>query len=151
MRDLFAPRSARYVLQSPQCIARLEYSFPGLRRGWVLDGFPETPAQADFLRKAHLWPSRVVHLSLPESLCLQRLSLRRVDSATGEAYYSQPPQAAIRKRLVKIDEPEAVSEKYHKHYQNVGEVCGKFERIYGKFSAGESPEGLRHGIQDFVR
>mmetsp|Transcript_1391 Transcript_1391/g.3225 ORF Transcript_1391/g.3225 Transcript_1391/m.3225 type:complete len:379 (+) Transcript_1391:60-1196(+) len=87
-----------------------------LRKGWVLDGFPQTEAQAVFLKKAHLWPSRVVHLTVPESTCLQRLSIRRVDPATGDYYYGQAPQLAVRQRLqqAKSDLPGAVSERYLK-------------------------------------
>eukprot|EP00392_Amoebophrya_sp_AT5.2_P006731 g6743.t1 len=123
-----------------------------LRKGWVLDGFPQTEAQAVFLKKAHLWPSRVVHLTVPESTCLQRLSIRRVDPATGDYYYGQAPQLAVRQRLqqAKSDLPGAVSERYHFHYERHKVVLGQFADICTQIRGQQSPTDIQQAVREFV-
>ncbi|CAD7940570.1 unnamed protein product [Amoebophrya sp. A25] len=123
-----------------------------LRKGWVLDGFPATPAQASFLKKAHLWPSRVVALSVPESVCLQRLSIRKVDPATGDYYYGTAPQQAIRQRLVQsaADKPDQVSARYHYHYDRQKAVLSEFQGIHQIIRGQQQPEDIQAAIREFV-
>lgn len=124
-----------------------------MQKGWVLDGFPNTVAQAEYLRKAHLWPSRVVHLSVSESVCLQRLALRRVDPVTGEFYYGNPPTAAIRQRLVQAssDKPEHVSERYHFHYDRHQDVLGVFSQLTTSIRGNQDPSAIHAAIIDYIR
>jgi len=124
-----------------------------LRKGWVLDGFPNTPSQAEFLKKAHLWPSRVVHLSISESVCLQRLSVRRIDPVTGAYYYGIPFQLAIRQRIVQpaCDTPEQVSERYHFHYERQKDILATFKKIHTILRANQDPTVLQRAIQDFIK
>ncbi|CAD7949823.1 unnamed protein product [Amoebophrya sp. A120] len=123
-----------------------------LRRGWVLDGFPQTEHQASYLKKAHLWPSRVVHLTVPESVCLQRLSIRRVDPATGEYYYGNAPQLAVRQRLVQAaaDSPDQVSTRYHYHYDRCKQVLSHFPGIATSIRGQQQPTDILQAIRDFV-
>merc|ERR1711957_712771 len=65
-----------------------------LRKGWILDGFPKTQSQADFLRQSHLWPTRMIQLQLSEDSVLARLASRRLDPVTGIAYY-RPPSSVV--------------------------------------------------------
>eukprot|EP00049_Salpingoeca_infusionum_P026878 m.28626 g.28626 ORF g.28626 m.28626 type:complete len:481 (-) comp9057_c0_seq1:111-1553(-) len=72
-------------------------------RGWVLDGFPHTRAQAEALAKEGFTPSRVVFLDLPGTSALERLSLRRIDPVTGQRYHLSrrpPPNAKVEERLL---------------------------------------------------
>merc|ERR1712118_433429 len=77
------------------------------RKGWVIDGFPKTPSQAEFMRKAHLWPSRVCELKVDEDIVVQRLSSRRIDPVTGIAYYGPPPTVSIRQRVIQAEYDQA--------------------------------------------
>jgi adenylate kinase len=99
-----------------------------VRKGWVLDGFPKTPSQAEFMRMAHLWPSRVCNLTVDEDVVVQRLSSRRIDPVTGIAYYGPPPTVSIRQRVIQAeyDQAEAVRERYQKHQDNVSEITRIF-------------------------
>jgi adenylate kinase len=99
-----------------------------VRKGWVLDGFPKTAGQAEFLRKAHLFPSRVLCLTVDEDVVVQRMSSRRIDPVTGIAYYGPPPTVSIRQRVIQAqyDQADGVRDRYQKFQDNVGEVLRTF-------------------------
>jgi len=101
------------------------------RKGWVLDGFPKTGSQAEFLRKAHLFPSRVLCLNIDEDAVVQRMSSRRIDPVTGIAYYGPPPTVTIRQRVIQAqyDQADAVRDRYQKHQDNVGEILRTFAGV----------------------
>lgn len=102
-----------------------------VRKGWVLDGFPKTPSQAEFMRKAHLWPSRVCNLTIDEDAVVQRLSSRRIDPVTGIAYYGPPPTVSIRQRVIQAeyDQADAVRDRYQKFQDCVGEIVRTFAGV----------------------
>jgi len=102
-----------------------------LRKGWILDGFPKTQNQAEYLRQAHLWPSRVVQLKVTDEDVSTRAASRHLDPVTGAAYYNPPNNVAIRQRLVKAphDEPDAVAERYRMHQDNVQDVLQAFPAV----------------------
>merc|ERR1719453_2480309 len=94
------------------------------RKGWVLDGFPKTAAQAEFLRQSHLWPSRVIQIKIAEEDVVGRLSHRRIDPVTCMAYYRNPNSVAVRQRLVQaeFDQPANVRARVKMHDDNVDRV-----------------------------
>lgn len=102
-----------------------------LRKGWVLDSFPKTPGQAEFLRQSHLWPSRLVHLKVEEDEVVNRLSHRRIDPITCMAYYRNPNNVAVRQRLVsaEYDRAETVKARYKQHADCVDRVTQTFPMV----------------------
>jgi adenylate kinase len=102
-----------------------------LRKGWVLDGFPKTPAQAEFLRQSHLWPTRLVQLRVEEAEVQNRVSSRRIDPITCVAYYRAPNSVAVRQRLVQapFDEQGPVTERCKMHFANVDRVAQTFPMV----------------------
>ncbi|CEM14740.1 unnamed protein product [Vitrella brassicaformis CCMP3155] len=96
------------------------------KKGWVLDGFPKTPAQADYLRKAHLTPNRFINLSVKIDTALKRLSERLHDPLTGEIYYADnlPTEGAVKNRLVtsKYDAADVVTKRHEAHEEFSEEV-----------------------------
>jgi adenylate kinase len=99
-----------------------------VRKGWVLVGFPKTASQAEFMRKAHLWPSRVCNLTVDEDAVVQRLSSRRIDPVTGIAYYGPPPTVSIRQRVIQAeyDQADAVRDRFQKFQDNIGDIIRIF-------------------------
>lgn len=97
--------------------------------GFVLDGFPRTVDQAEWLLGelgAHAAPlTAVVSLRVPEEDIVQRLSRRRTDAETGAIYhldFNPPPPDVPAERLVHRpdDEPEAIRTRlrvYHEQTQ----------------------------------
>ena len=65
------------------------------RRGYLLDGFPRTIAQAEALQ-ALSDVSAVINLDVPDDLAVLRISGRRVCTADGEIYHlaNRPPRVA---------------------------------------------------------
>lgn len=93
--------------------------------GFVLDGFPRTVPQAEWLL-GHLEATgrqlfAVIRLTVPDAMLVERLSRRRTDPLTGAIYHldhNPPPADVPDERLVhrKDDHPEAIAERlrvYH--------------------------------------
>lgn len=106
-------------------LAALGYS------SFVLDGFPRTVAQAEWLR-AHLAVhgaplTAVISLAVPEGDLIQRLSRRRTDAETGAIYhldFNPPPADVPADRLVhrKDDEPEAIRTRLAVYHRDTAPV-----------------------------
>jgi adenylate kinase len=102
-----------------------------LRKGWVLDGFPKTPAQAEFLRQSHMWPTRLIQIKIDEEEVVNRISHRRIDPITCMAYYRNPNSVAVRQRLVQADFDQAVNvqARYKMHNDNIDRVVATFPMV----------------------
>jgi len=64
--------------------------------GWLLDGFPRTPGQAEGLNSmlGENGPNLAVNLDVPETVVIDRISGRRVCTSCGAIYsVSTPPQS----------------------------------------------------------
>jgi adenylate kinase len=94
-----------------ECLADLGH------RGFVLDGYPRTVEQAEFLAdlldRHGAGIDAVVSLTVPEEAIVQRLSRRRTDRETGAIYhldFNPPPPDVPEHRLVHRpdDAPEAI-------------------------------------------
>merc|ERR1712224_539949 len=123
-----------------------------VRKGWVLDGFPKTPSQAEFLRAAHLWPSRVCNLTVDEDVVVHRLSCRRIDPVTGMAYYGPPPTVSIRQRVVQADydQADSVRDRYQKHQENVGEIMRIFAIVAQPIKGDQTINKVQEVMQEFI-
>jgi len=106
-------------------------------RGWLLDGFPRTFAQAEALVKAGIEPDYLIQVDVPDSILVERVAGRRSDPVTGHIYHlkSHPaPNDEIAKRLVQRsdDTEEKIQvrvETYHKH---IDAIIGHYQNILVK-------------------
>ena len=103
-------------------------------QGYVLDGFPRTIPQAEWLLE-HLDENEapldaVISLRVPQEDIVERLSRRRTDSETGAIYhldFNPPPEGLPAFRLVHRtdDQPEAIRTRlgvYHEQTEPVEAV-----------------------------
>ncbi|RLN86369.1 hypothetical protein BBJ28_00006965 [Nothophytophthora sp. Chile5] len=110
--------------------------------GWLLDGFPRTPGQAQALLSAHggaATPDCILELEVPDAEVIRRIAGRRMDPQTGKTYHVEfnPPPAEIQDRVVqRSDDTEEKLRtrltQFHAHSEAVREV---FESCRGESGA----------------
>lgn len=91
------------------------------QKGWLLDGFPRTRAQAEALTQAGYLPDCFVLLDVPETVLVERVTGRRTDPVTGKIYHlkSAPPPVEIIDRLIqRSDDTAEVIVKRFREFQN---------------------------------
>ena len=66
------------------------------KKGYLLDGFPRTIAQAEALYKAGIKLDYVIEISIPDDDIVERLSGRRIHQESGRVYHLKhnPPKCA---------------------------------------------------------
>lgn len=64
-------------------------------KGWLLDGYPRTKAQALSLQSHGIYPDKCVLLTIPDEVVIERVDGRRIDPITDHVYhvkFNPPPQ-----------------------------------------------------------
>ena len=137
-----------------------------IRQGFLLDGYPRTVPQAQFLD--HLldhggMPSpTVLHLDVPPQAILERLSGRRTCPACHSIYnvYSQPPRSAdtcdrdgTSLEIRADDREEIVRERLVEYDRQVGPVVGHYRdrdyyRLDGHRPAEEVARAVVHQLEE---
>jgi adenylate kinase len=109
-------------LKQPDCVSK----------GWLLDGFPRTKAQADALSAAGMVPDCFVLLDVPEDILVERVTGRRTDPVTGKIYhlkFSPPESEEIRSRLVQRsdDTAEKIIVRYREFQSHIDSIKSSYE------------------------
>lgn len=116
-------------------------------RGWLLDGFPRTAAQANSLVKMGIVPDLFLFLDVPDAQLVQRVLGRRLDPITGKTYHVDfnPPPSSIASRLVRRfdDTREKVLHRLHHFHQHVREY---FEDILVEVDGSRSPSEVANSV-----
>jgi adenylate kinase len=129
---------------------------PDAEKGFILDGFPRTQAQAGALDALLLRLGKplnhVVQIDVPKDLLVERAVLRRTDKRTGRIYHLKysppPPDAELEQRAddqeetvkKRIAEYEAVTQVLSPHYERLAllkrvDGVGKPEEITARVLA----------------
>jgi len=77
------------------------------QKGVLLDGFPRTKSQAEMLQAAGVRVSAVIHLEIPDSVVMTRITGRRIDNLTGHVYhmvFKPPPKEALTRLIHRSDD-----------------------------------------------
>jgi adenylate kinase len=105
------------------------------QKGFLLDGFPRTAAQAEslaaMLAKRSCVLTAVIALDVPEDLLVERAVLRRTDRRTGQIYHLKykppPPDADLEHRA---DDQETVVRSRIATYQKMtAELLPHYEKL----------------------
>lgn len=102
-----------------------------VEKGWLLDGFPRTRAQADALSGAGLTPDAFLLLDVPDGMLVERVVGRRSDPETGIIYhvkFKPPPSDEIAARLIQRsdDTEEAIMVRIKAFHDNVNAIIGAY-------------------------
>jgi adenylate kinase len=119
-------------------------------KGYILDGFPRTPAQAEMLEKVSP-PDLVLNLVVPEEVIVRRLSARRLCEKCGAIYnlISLPPakegicdRCGGRLYLREDDRPEIVKERLRVYKEQTESVLEFYRKkgILREVEGAESKE-----------
>jgi adenylate kinase len=103
-------------------------------RGWLLDGFPRTPSQSQFMVKKGILPDAVIVLKVDDKAIEVRMGGRRTDPVTGVIYhvvFNPPPTEEIKNRLVIRDDdtPDKIKVRLSTYYKHANEVTGSFKGL----------------------
>jgi UMP-CMP kinase len=126
------------------------------QRGWLLDGFPRTLAQAERLRQAGVVPSAVILLDVPEAEMLERVTGRRVDPATDNIYhvtYKLPETEEVAERLAhRADDTEDnAMTRCHAFRESIQEITKQFGSALFRVDASAPASHISQVIADHLR
>ncbi|GLU10235.1 hypothetical protein SLE2022_270550 [Rubroshorea leprosula] len=124
-------------------------------RGWLLDGYPRTSAQADSLEKLNIRPYVYIVLDVPDEILIDRCVGRRLDPVTGKIYHLKnfPPETEeIKARLVTRpdDTEEKVKSRLQIYKQNAEAISSTYSSIMKKIDGNRPKEIVFKEIDSFL-
>jgi len=116
-----------------------------VKSGWLLDGFPRTPAQAEALVDAGVSADCFLFLAVPDDILVERVVGRRTDPETGKIYhltFSPPEDEEVLARLEQRsdDTEEKVKVRLEEFRANVDAVKGVYTDISVEVDGTKEPE-----------
>lgn len=121
------------------------------KNGWLLDGFPRTPAQAEALAAAGVTADCFLFLNVPDEVLVERVVGRRTDPETGKIYhmtFSPPEDDDVKTRLVQRsdDTEEKVKVRLEQFHNNVAAVKGNYETISVEINGTQKPSEVAEAV-----
>lgn len=113
-------------------------------KGWLLDGFPRTPAQAQALEDAGIQADCFIFLNVPDEVLVERVVGRRTDPVTGKIYhmtFSPPEDEEVVNRLEQRsdDTEEKVKVRLEQFHANVDAVKDSYTAIGVTIDGNQNP------------
>jgi len=123
--------------------------------GWLLDGFPRTPAQAEALADAGVSADCFIFLNVPDDVLVERVVGRRTDPETGKIYhmtFSPPEDEEILARLEQRsdDTEEKVKVRLEQFHANVDAVKGSYTDIAVEVDGTKKPDEVSATIVEAI-
>jgi len=120
-------------------------------KGWLLDGFPRTRAQADSLASAGVRADRFLFLNVPDEILVERVVGRRTDPVTGKIYhltFSPPETDEVAARLEQRsdDTEEKVKVRLEQFRSNVAAVKGCYTNISVDIDGTGTPDDVAAAV-----
>jgi adenylate kinase len=135
---------------------------PDTEHGYILDGFPRTLNQAEWLDTklvAYMLPVVAVNIAVPEKVLLQRITGRRMCPICGTIYniYTQPPRneavcdADGAKLVQRPDDTEAVFRERMKSFEQKTSAVIEYYRSHGNRFAEVDGDRPVHEVTKSIR
>eukprot|EP00736_Rhodelphis_marinus_P012841 Rmarinus@m.29637 len=104
-----------------------------MQKGWLLDGFPRTQAQAEELLKLGIEVTAFLELIIPDAVLVDRCVGRRLDPKTGKIYHvkvNPPPNEEVAARLIhrSDDTPEKIGTRLSTYHANMAGITKLFHQ-----------------------
>ena len=124
--------------------------------GWLLDGFPRTPAQAEALAAAGIKADCFIFLNVPDEILVERVVGRRTDPETGKIYhmkFSPPEDEEVLARLEQRsdDTEEKVKVRLEQFHANVEAVKGSYADIGIEIDGTASPDEVAKAVDAAIK
>lgn len=133
-------------LNSPECQSK----------GWLLDGYPRTKAQALSLQSRGIFPDKCVLLTIPDEIVVDRVDGRRIDPITGLVYhlkFNPPPvEQEILTRLEhrSDDTAEKMIPRLAAYHTNLEGIKGCFSAVLGVVDANQPKDKVFEQVVEFI-
>jgi adenylate kinase len=128
-----------------------------VRRGWLLDGFPRTHAQAQALVEQGVVADCFIFLDVPDEILIERVVGRRTDPVTGKIYhltFSPPPagDSDVLARLVhrSDDTEEKVKVRLEQFHRNVEAVRDSYTDVSVSINGNQSKDVVSQQIFEAI-
>ena len=124
--------------------------------GWLLDGFPRTPAQAEALAAAGITADCFLFLNVPDEILVERVVGRRTDPETGKIYhmkFSPPEDEEVLARLEQRsdDTEEKVKVRLEQFHANVEAVKGSYSDIGVDIDGTATPDEVAKAVDAAIK
>ncbi|KAH9806541.1 Adenylate kinase 5 [Citrus sinensis] len=124
-------------------------------KGWLLDGYPRSFAQAQSLENLKIRPDVYVVLDVPDEILIDRCVGRRLDPETGKIYHltNFPPETEeIKARLVTRpdDTEEKVKSRLEIYKQNAKAILSTYSNITKKIDGNRPKEMVFADIESLL-
>ncbi|CAA0819953.1 Adenylate kinase 5- chloroplastic [Striga hermonthica] len=124
-------------------------------KGWLLDGFPRSSAQAESLEKLNIRPDIFVILDVPDDILIDRCVGRRMDPLTGKIYHIRnfpPENEEVKARLVTRpdDTEEKVKSRLKIYKQNVDSILATYSDVMIKIDGNRSKEVVFQEVETLL-
>ncbi|KAM3714257.1 hypothetical protein ACJW31_01G318500 [Castanea mollissima] len=126
-----------------------------VERGWLLDGYPRSFAQAQSLEKLKIRPDIYIVLDVPDEILINRCIGRRLDPVTRKIYHIKnfPPETEeIKARLVirPDDTEEKVKSRLEIYKKNSEAISSTYLKIMTKIDGNRPKEEIFKEIESFL-
>lgn len=124
-------------------------------KGWLLDGYPRSLAQAQSLKELGIRPDIYIVLEVPDEILIDRCVGRRLDPVTGKIYHLKnfPPETEeIKARLVTRpdDTEEKVKSRLEIYERNAEAVSTVYKDIMRKIDGNRPKEVVFEEISSLL-
>jgi adenylate kinase len=114
-------------------------------KGWLLDGFPRTQAQAKALEEVGVTADCFLFLDVPDEVLVARVVGRRTDPVTSKIYhmtFSPPEDDEVKARLEQRsdDTEEKVKVRLEQFHANVEAVKDSYTDISVSINGNQAPD-----------